>query len=87
LVQSKEVDGLLTATPAEAPDLLFSDSPIGSYQMCFYTVNSSNLRFDKSIDFGNNLLAVAQDYGYGEPLDSYTRDHSKCMFQWELKPL
>jgi polar amino acid transport system substrate-binding protein len=73
LVKTKEVNGLLTATPAEAPELLFSDSPIGSYQMCFYTLNTSNLQFDKSIDFGNNLLAVVQDYGYGEPLDSYIK--------------
>ncbi len=73
LVQSKEVDGLLTATPAEAPELLFSDAPIGSYQMCFYTLNSNKLMFDKSIDFGDNLLAVVQDYGYGEPLDSYIK--------------
>lgn len=73
LVQSKEVDGLLTATPAEAPELLFSDAPIGNYQMCFYTLNSNKLMFDKSIDFGDNLLAVVQDYGYGEPLDSYIK--------------
>lgn len=80
LVESKKVDGLLTATHAEAPKLLFSESPIDSYQMCFYTVNSNKWIFDQPINFASNLLAVVQDYGYGEPLDSYIKNNSSSTF-------
>lgn len=76
LVESKKIDGLLTATHTEAPALIFTDSPIGSYQMCFYTLSSNKWIFSKSFNFGVNLLAVVQDYGYGEPLDSYIKSNA-----------
>jgi polar amino acid transport system substrate-binding protein len=76
LVESKNVDGLLTATPAEAPTLLFTEFPIDSYQMCFYTLSENQWTFNQPISFGSNLLAVVQDYGYGEPLDTYIKNNS-----------
>lgn len=76
LVESKKVDGLLTATPAEAPTLLFTDFPIDSYQMCFYTLSSNRWTLNHPLNFGTNLLAVVQDYGYGESFDAYIKNNS-----------
>lgn len=71
LANQNKVDGLLTATLEEAPNLIFSKSPIGSYQMCFYINDTNTWIYQSNIDLGSNKLAVIQDYGYGEPLDSY----------------
>lgn len=71
LANQNKVDGLLTATRAEAPNLLFSASPIGSYQMCFYSKGTNPWRYQSDLDLGSNKLAIIQDYGYGQPLDTY----------------
>lgn len=71
LANQNKVDGLLTATREEAPNLLFSASPIGTYQMCFYSKATNPWRYQPDLDLGSNKLAVIQDYGYGEPLDKY----------------
>lgn len=44
--------------------------------MCFYTLSSNQWTFKQPINFGRNLLAVVQDYGYGEPLDDYIKNNS-----------
>ena len=75
LVNEASTDGLLTAIPSEAPHLLFSKSPIGSYQMCFYTLKRNAWALSAPLNFEDNLLAIVQDYGYGEPLDSYLNNH------------
>ena len=74
LANQGKVDGLLTASHSEAPELHFSASPIGWYQMCFYTSTSNAWRYDGTMKFGNNILAIIQNYGYGEPLDSYIKN-------------
>jgi len=79
LVNSNKIDGLLTATPEEAPNLLFSDSPIGNYQMCFYTLPESNWLLKPTLNLDNNILLVIQDYGYGEPLDSYITENKQTV--------
>ena len=71
LANQNKVDGLLTATLQESPDLIFSKSPIGSYQMCFYTKVTNPWVYQPNLNLGKNKLAVVQDYGYGEPLDPY----------------
>lgn len=71
LANLNKVDGLLTATKEESPDLIFSESPIGSYQMCFYTKPTNTWVYQSDLNLGTNKLAIVQDYGYGEPLDTY----------------
>lgn len=73
LANENKIDGLLTATPEESKDLIFSSSPLGNYQMCFYTRADSKWRYKKPLDFSNNKLGIIQNYGYGEPLDSYLK--------------
>lgn len=73
LAEAGDVDGLLTATPVEAPALIFSQTPISTYQMCFFTRKNNHWRYSKELNIGSNRLAVIQGYGYGEPLDSFTQ--------------
>jgi polar amino acid transport system substrate-binding protein len=80
LAQTNKVDGLLTASHSEAPGLVFTSSPVGNYQMCFYTLRSKKWAFKSELELGTNILAVIQDYGYGEPLDSYLKNTEKVMY-------
>jgi len=73
LANENKIDGLLTATPEESEDLIFSTSPLGNYQMCFYTRAESKWQYTQELDFNNNKLGIIQNYGYGEPLDSYLK--------------
>lgn len=75
LANLDKVDGLLTATKEESPSLIFSKSPIGSYQMCFYTQDTNTWLYQADLNLGANKLAIVQDYGYGEPLDSYINEN------------
>ncbi|GAC16813.1 substrate-binding periplasmic protein [Aliiglaciecola lipolytica] len=73
LAKHGQVDGLLTATYQEAPSLTFTDIPVSYYQMCFFTKRNTNWRYTNPIVLGNLKLAVIQDYGYGEPVDTFLR--------------
>lgn len=77
LAETGKVDGLLTATPVEAPRLIFSRAPISTYQMCFFTREDNQWRYSEELNLGSNRLAVIQGYGYGEPLDSFTQKTPK----------
>lgn len=79
LAHEGKVDGLLTATFQEAPTLIFTNQPIGSYQMCFYTEKSNPWQYEEPLNFADNRITVIQDYGYGEPLDSYVKSTANVM--------
>lgn len=79
LANKGKVDGLLTATFQEAPALIFTKQPIGSYQMCFYTQKNNPWQYEEQLNLGDNQLIVIQDYGYGEPLDSYIKSTDNVM--------
>lgn len=64
-------NGLLTAIPAEAPNLLFTTTATMNYQVCFYTHRDSNWRYLGIESLDQIRLGVIADYGYGEPVDSY----------------
>jgi polar amino acid transport system substrate-binding protein len=71
-----EVHGLLTAIHEEAPELLFTDAPIMSYTVCFFTNTHSDWRYEDitSLSDSPNTLGVIGDYGYGSPVDEYIRN-------------
>ncbi|MFT6920578.1 MAG: polar amino acid transport system substrate-binding protein [Cognaticolwellia sp.] len=75
MANQNKVDGLLTSTLKESPNLIFSTSLIGSYQMCFYSKDTNNWLNKPDLKFGSNKLSIVQDYGYGEPLDSYINEN------------
>lgn len=60
LANAGEVDGLLTATHSEAPNLIFSANPIANYHICFFTLPANPWRYAPELQLGGNSLAVAQ---------------------------
>lgn len=79
LAKARAVDGLLTSTHNEAPFMIFSRIPIGSFQMCFYTHKRNTWLFDKKINVRDNKLTIINNYGYGEPLDSYIQENKSVI--------
>lgn len=70
------VDGLLTATHSEAPNLNFTKRPISHFQVCFYSNKTINWRYSEPLDLQELILGVIQDYGYDEAIDHYISDTS-----------
>ncbi|MGY5453191.1 hypothetical protein ACVFI8_19940 [Agarivorans sp. MS3-6] len=70
------IHGLLTAVHKEAPELLFTQTPIMNYKMSFFTTSDSNWQFtDKnSLQTLPTPFGVIAGYGYGEPIDSFIKD-------------
>lgn len=74
LANNKAVSGLLTSTPQEAPNLLFTTVPISTYQVCFYTRKDSQWTYKPSLNIDDRILGIIQDYGYGKPIDSFVAE-------------
>ncbi|TPH17303.1 substrate-binding periplasmic protein [Litorilituus lipolyticus] len=72
-----EVDGLLTATPAEAPNLSFTTTPIANFHVCFYTHKTSDWQYQSPLQLDNLTLGVIKGYGYQDEIDKYISLHSK----------
>jgi polar amino acid transport system substrate-binding protein len=81
LAETNQVDGLLTAIQSEAPDLIYTKTPITNYQVCFFTSQSNPWTYKEIFSIGSNILGVIQDYGYGEPLDSYIDNNTNQQLQ------
>jgi len=71
-----EVNGLLTATPAEAPSLSFTKTPIANFQVCFYSHKSSDWQYQSPLKLDNLTLGVIKGYGYQDEIDEYISQHS-----------
>lgn len=50
LAENGQVDGLLTAIPTEAPFLIFTNSAISTYRMCFFTKPENPWRYKDSVE-------------------------------------
>ena len=72
-VNGGRLDGLLTAVPIEAPNLLFTRTPTMGYQVCFYSKKSTEWSYSGAASLKDIKLGVIQDYGYGEPVDEYIK--------------
>jgi polar amino acid transport system substrate-binding protein len=66
--------GLLTAVPAEAPSLLFTQQAVMTYQMCFYAKDNTRWRYTGRDSLKKIVLGGISGYGYGEPVDSFVND-------------
>ena len=66
-----QVDGLLTATHAEAPSLSFTEQPTGFYQVCFFTNRTNAWRYSPPLNLTQQTLGALKDYGYNDVLDRY----------------
>ncbi|NCP65354.1 MAG: hypothetical protein GW763_10050 [Paraglaciecola sp.] len=68
--------GLLTAVPAEAPNLLFTQQAVMTYQMCFYAKQNTAWQYMGRDSLKKIVLGGISGYGYGEPVDSFVNDAS-----------
>lgn len=75
LAENKTVDGLLTATHAEAPNLSFTENPIANFQVCFYSHQASHWRYQSPLRLNNLTLGVIKGYGYQKEIDDYVTLH------------
>lgn len=74
LANKGTLDGLLTASPGEAPGLLLSSQPTWTYQVCFLTRSDSHWEFLDFSSLSAVTLGYVQGYGYGQALDRYLAD-------------
>ena len=74
------IHGLLTAVKAEAPNLLFTTTPIMSYQICFFSKPKKNWMYEGVDSLAGMRIGVISGYGYGSPLDEYINDPANRQF-------
>ncbi len=82
-VNTGRLDGLLTAIPKEAPDLMFTQTPIMSYQVCFFSSYYVNWSYQGKDSLKSIKLGAVRGYGYGEPIDTYLAErgnHQRISF-------
>ncbi|WP_158968790.1 ABC transporter substrate-binding protein [Paraglaciecola sp. L3A3] len=70
-VEKGKLHGLLTAVHSESPNLLFTQSAMMSYQMCFYGKEGSKWQYAGEHSLKDIRLGVISEYGYGQPVDQY----------------
>ena len=71
-VSSGKADALLSPAKAEAPDLLYPQSPVGEQSMCFFTLKNSRWNF-KGVESLRGLdIGIAYDTSI-EELNNYAK--------------
>ncbi|MBT4286840.1 MAG: transporter substrate-binding domain-containing protein [Deltaproteobacteria bacterium] len=69
-VKSEKYNVLMSAGESDSKGLIKSMKLL-DYQMCFFTLHSSNWNYKGVKSLNLIRLGIIQDYAYGEPLDSY----------------
>lgn len=70
LVKSREYDVLMSCGESDSKGLIKSKKLL-DYQMCFFTLHSSNWNYNGVKSLNLIQLGTIRDYAYNEPLDSY----------------
>lgn len=74
--EGEKVHGLLTAVHEEAPELLLTDIPIMTYNVCFFTNTNIDWEYKDITSLSDipEKLGVIRDYGYGSPVDEHIKN-------------
>ncbi len=75
-VRKGRLNAVIGAGREDAPDFLFTSTPVSHSRMCFYTLPDSSWRFVALEDLAGQRLGVINDYSYGIELDDYLRQHA-----------
>ena len=75
---SGQVHGLLTATPEEAPGLLFTQTPTADYQVCFIAKSDSKWLYKGNETLAAINLGSIEGYGYGSEIDPFINEHANA---------
>lgn len=70
------INAVIGAGHADAPDFLFTPTPVSRSRMCFYVLADSPWRFAVQRDLDGQRLGVINDYSYGRELDAYVQAHA-----------
>jgi polar amino acid transport system substrate-binding protein len=70
-VRRGEINAAIGAGREDAPDFLFSETPVAMSRNCFYTRQDSQWRFSGVDSLAAVRLGVINDYSYGEPINAY----------------
>lgn len=71
------IDAVIGAARNDAPDFLFTATPVSHSRMCFFTRSNSRWRFTAVSDLGGQRLGAVKDYSYGSVLDAYLLSHAE----------
>jgi polar amino acid transport system substrate-binding protein len=74
-VRRGELNAAVGAGHEDAPDFLFTRTPVAMSRNCFYTRQDSTWRFSGVDSLAPVRLGVINDYSYGEPLNAYVAAH------------
>ncbi|WP_394561246.1 substrate-binding periplasmic protein [Aquipseudomonas alcaligenes] len=70
-VRHGEINAAVGAGREDAPDFLFTATPVAMSRNCFYTQLDSQWRFTGVDSLASVRLGVINDYSYGEQLNAY----------------
>lgn len=74
-VRRGEINAAVGAGIEDAPDFLFTETPVALSRNCFYTGSKSRWHFDGVESLASVRLGVINDYSYGEALNAYVATH------------
>jgi polar amino acid transport system substrate-binding protein len=74
-VRHGEINAAIGAGHEDAPDFLFTASPVAQSRNCFFTRQGSGWRFRGVDSLPAVRLGVINDYSYGEQINAYVAAH------------
>lgn len=74
-VRSGHVNAAIGAGHEDAPDFIYTDTPVALARNCFYTRADSTWRYAGPDSLLRMRLGVINDYSYGEELNAYILKH------------
>lgn len=75
-VRAGKYDGILGTSKSDAPDFIFPKYATAQMYVHFYTLPNKDWRYVNTESLKRIRLGVVRGYTYGEPLDSYIKDHT-----------
>lgn len=76
-VRAGELNAAIGAGVEDAPDFLFTPTPVAQSRYCFYTRTDSTWDYRGVTSLPGQRLGVINDYSYGEQLNAYVKKHGK----------
>lgn len=74
-VRRGEINAAVGAGVGDAPDFLFTETPVAMSRNCFYTLPDSTWRYDGLASLADVRLGVINDYSYGVEINAYVAEH------------
>ncbi|MWV13324.1 transporter substrate-binding domain-containing protein [Pseudomonas sp. R-28-1W-6] len=76
-VRRGELNAAIGAGVEDAPDFLFTATPVALSRNCFFTRADSTWRFGGLASLAQQRLGVINDYSYGDELNGYIASHRR----------